>query len=86
MARIYKGSEMTCNRLMVLLAIYRGTDDQQEIGTYKDDLDILKYAGLICLNKGTGWDWNCTDKGRELVKNVFVLCTCIMDRRLCRIG
>lgn len=74
---------MSCNRLMVLLAIYRGTlHVEAPMGTRDEDLEILTKRGLIetdpnpqrssdrkplMINLG----YNTTDRGDKLVRAVL---------------
>lgn len=54
---------MTCNQLMALLAIYRGTlADELKIGTQQNDLAWLKRQGYImeAHNNGRNLDYDTT--------------------------
>lgn len=54
---------MTCNQLMTLLAIYRGTlADEYKIGTRESDLAFLQREGFIkpAHNNGRNGDFACT--------------------------
>lgn len=65
---------MTCNQLMLLLAIYRGTLElQPRLGTHHDDLVYLRVRKLIApstylfVGSGKATPWQVTERGSELV-------------------
>lgn len=73
---------MTCNQMITLLQIYRGTiEDEMPIGTLKNDLYFLNERKLIVKAfvehevKGTrfrNWmSWRCTTEGREFVEEIL---------------
>ena len=58
---------MTCNQLILLCQIYRGTEAREfKIGTWEDDLKILKRMKLIT-------DDEITPKGDKKIKSVLSL-------------
>ena len=65
---------MTCNQLVALACIYRGTPIPK-IGTIKEDISYLKKSGLI-INIGrfeNTIDWMVTSKGSLRLKAALEL-------------
>lgn len=66
-----KTMKMTANRLMTLLAIHRGTyENELRVGTYGPDLAHLVAEGLVATGHGGGRP-DLTDDGRALVDAVL---------------
>ncbi len=66
-----KTMKMTANRLMTLLALYRGTyENELKVGTSGPDLAHLVAEGLATSGRG-GRDYDLTDEGRALVDAVL---------------
>lgn len=60
---------MTCNQIMVLLDIYRGTFcSDRHMGTVKQDLARLFHSGLITDRTILA---SCTDAGTRLVGRIL---------------
>lgn len=60
---------MTCNQLITLLNIYRGTEDlEHKVGMYETDILILKSKDLIY---DTDFGHNTTLTGTKLVKKIL---------------
>lgn len=61
---------MTCNQLMVLLDIHRGTfQESRHMDTVTEDMRYLRYSGFI--TKPCGDAVSCTDDGTDLVERVL---------------
>lgn len=66
-----KTMKMTANRLMTLLAVYRGTyENELEVGTSGPDLASLVAEGLVTVN-GHGRGPTVTDDGSALVDSLL---------------
>ena len=66
---------MTCNQLMVLLDVYRGTfRTSRHMGTVAADVSRLFSLGLITL--GDRKESVCTEAGRTLVERILATPTC----------
>lgn len=66
---------MTCNQLMVLLDIYRGSFPQSVCGTLREDLEFLRYERLVVPQVVEGEDPALTKHGRAAVGAVLLLFT-----------
>ena len=67
--------KLTCNQMMILLAIYRGTLEQElKVGTFSDDLDKLIKIGYITVKREGKFasDHDLTEKGNTRAN--FALC------------
>jgi len=66
---------MTCNQLMVLLDVYRGTfRTNRHMGTVASDVSRLFSLGLITL--GDRKESVCTEAGRAMVERILATPTC----------
>jgi len=61
-------TKLTCNQLMLLLDIYRGTSTQSDIGTVRADVQLLEELGLIFYQNGTS---QLTDGGMNVVDTLL---------------
>ena len=62
---------MTCNQLIVLAEMYRGTRLFEKIGTWVDDLCQLRLAGYVREIKPGFWE--ITEKGEGRIKAFLAL-------------
>lgn len=67
---------MTCNQLILLLRIYRGDVDTNDVGTHRQDAEHLLKRRLIeaaPADAPEGMAWTCTQHGDARVRAVLEL-------------
>jgi hypothetical protein len=72
MSRDYNNPTLTCNRLMLLLALYRGSPIAlAAVGTYDADVMWFLRMGLITADPRGPSGWGLTPKGDQLVRGIL---------------
>lgn len=70
-------SQLTCNQVMLLLDIYRGTySPDRHLGTLNTDLNLLENVNVRMIQNDTHQgdshsDYSLTDKGQGLAEHIL---------------